>query len=370
MPEKTLATFKVRYLHILDENGNVDEVLKPKLKPEELRRAYEYMVMTRLLDKTILALQREGRMGTYASSEGQEATQVGSAMALKQEDWMVPYFRELGAHLVRGFSPDMYMQYWAWDERGQKIPENLNNFTISVPVSTQIPHAVGIAWGAKLKGDKIAVLVYFGDGATSKGDFNEGLNFAGTFKVPLVAVCQNNQWAISVPRKRQSAAETLAQKAIAFGFEGVQVDGNDVLAVFKATHDALEKARKGGGPTLIECFTYRIGDHTTSDDAKKYRSAEEVEAWRKRDPIERLKKYLQKIGIWSEDYEKKLQERVKAQIDEAVKKMESAPAPKPDEMFDYMYDKLPPHLEEQKKKLLDEIAQAKAAAPAKMAKGE
>jgi len=218
---------------------------------------------------------------------------------------------------------------------------------VSIPVGTQVPHAVGFAWAAKLKGDKIAVLVYFGDGATSEGDVHEGMNFAGVFKVPVVLLCQNNQWAISVPRSRQTAAATLAQRAFSYGFEGLQVDGNDVFAVYKATTEALDKARAGKGPTLIECVTYRMGDHTTSDDALRYRMKQELEEWGKRDPIERLRKYMNGIGLWNDDYEKTVYAEAAENVRNAIEKFESVKPPEIRDLFDWTYEQLPPNLKEQ-----------------------
>ncbi len=230
-------------------------------------------------------------------------------------------------------------------------PADLNVFPICVSVGTHIPHAVGAALAAKLSSDPVAVVCYVGDGATSKGDFHEGLNLAGVFKVPAVFICQNNQWAISVPVARQTAAATLAQKAWAYGFEGVQVDGNDVFAVYRATRQALEKARSGGGPTFIECHTYRLGDHTTADDASRYRPATELEAWRSRDPILRLRRYMEQKGLWSEAYGAEVQQRAEARIDEAVHKAESAPPPEPGEMFDAAVAASYPRLQRQREEM-------------------
>jgi pyruvate dehydrogenase E1 component alpha subunit len=241
----------------------------------------------------------------------------------------------------------MILQYWAGDERGSQIPEELNDFPITIPVATQIPIAVGVALAAKTKGDPIAVMAYMGDGATSKGDFHEGLNFAGVFSAPVVFVCQNNQWAISVPRARQSASKTLAQKALAYGFPGIQVDGNDVLAVYHAAHQALERARSGNGPTLIECVTYRLGDHTTADDASRYRSRAEVEQWRKKDPIERLRRYLERDGAWTKSYDQTVRSEAKAKVESAVHEAESCPPPDPLDMFRFAFQYLPVHLKEQ-----------------------
>jgi pyruvate dehydrogenase E1 component alpha subunit len=312
------------------------------------------MILIRIFDQKALTLQREGRLGTYAPVLGQEATQVGSASALEPSDWMLPSFREGGAYLVRGFPMWMVLLYWLGDERGGKIPQGQNNFTVGIPVGTQIPHAVGIAWGAKLKRHPAAVLVYFGDGATSKGDFHEGLNFAGVFKLPVVFLCQNNHWAISVPLRRQTASQTLAQKAIGYGFEGIQVDGNDVFAVYKTTSEALEHARSGGGPTFIECLTYRMGDHTTADDASRYRDPQEVAEWKRRDPIDRLRKYMLKKGLWDAAYGQRVFTRAQEQVEAAVKEMETVAPADPCDMFTYTFKELTPDLREQMEEFLKE----------------
>ena len=348
MVKRELYNFTVDYLQILDEEGNADENLMPNISDSDIIKLYEVMSLVRGFDTKAFALQRQGRLGTYAPVIGQEASQVGTAFAINNNDWIFPTFRENGVLITRGYPMHMILQYWGGDERGQKCPVDMNIFPIAVPVSTQIPHAVGAAWASKLKGDGTATLCYLGDGATSKGDFHEALNFAGVFKVPCVFIVQNNQWAISLSRKKQTSSETLAQKAIAYGFEGIQVDGNDILAVYKEAKEALEKARDGKGPTLIECHTYRIADHTTSDDAKRYRKAEEVEAWKKKDPIIRLQKFLMKRNLWTKNYEEKLQQRITQQIDKAVLSYESLAAAKPEEIFDYTYSKKPRKLEEQK----------------------
>jgi pyruvate dehydrogenase E1 component alpha subunit len=239
------------------------------------------------------------------------------------------------------------------DERGSKIPEGQNDFPITIPVGTQIPIGAGAAWGAKLKGDKIAVLVYLGDGATSKGDFHEGLNLAGVFSLPVVFFCQNNQWAISVPLKRQTAAQTLAQKAIAYGFPGIQVDGNDVFAVYQATHEALERARAGGGPTFIEAVTYRIGDHTTADDASRYRNKETVEQWKKKDPIDRLIRYMISQGLWDEAYGQQTVANARARVEAAVEELQAVAPPQPKDMFRFIFQEMTEELREQMETLLN-----------------
>ncbi len=338
---------KVEMLQILDENGNCKEELMPALKNEDIRKIYRLMVLSRIFDETALKLQREGRMLTFASIKGQEG-QIAGAYALQKDDWVVPSFRENGVLIARGMPMHMLYQYWGGDERGMKIPDGLNIMPVAIPVSTQIPHAVGIAIASKLKNEKVVTAVYFGDGATSKGDFHEGMNFAGVFKAPVVFINQNNQWAISVPFSKQTAAETVAQKATAYGFEGIRVDGNDAFAVYKAVKDAADKARKGGGPTLIECLTYRMGDHTTADDATKYRTEKEVEEWKKKDPIDRLRKYMIANNMWTDEEEKKLLTAAEAEVSEAVKQKESNPDPTSNEIFDYIYADLPEKLKEQR----------------------
>jgi pyruvate dehydrogenase E1 component alpha subunit len=352
LPRKTVKKFGVEWLQILDEHGVCDEELRPPLTDAQIRSLYEWMILARTFDEKAFKLQREGRLGTYASILGQEAAQVGSALALQPSDWMFPAFREPGASFVRGLPLRMILQYWSGDERGSIIPEGQNDFPITIPVSTQIPIGTGVAWGAKLKGDKIAALVFFGDGATSKGDFHEGLNMAGVLCLPVVFFCQNNHWAISVPLKRQTASETLAQKAIAYGFPGIQVDGNDVFAVYSATDEALKRARAGKGPTFIEAVTYRIGDHTTADDASRYRSEEEVAEWKKKDPIDRLIKYMVTKGLWDESYGQSVVARARQQVEAAVKEQEAMPPPDPADIFRHTFRELPDDLAEQMKTFL------------------
>jgi len=340
MPEKTLETFNIKHLEILDEKGDIDESLMPSLSDEQIKKMYELLILSRTFDHYALNLHAEGRLGTYASILGQEASQIGSAFALDKSDWIFPSFREMGVYITMGFPLYMPLQYWSGDERGIKPPDDLNIFPVCVPVGTQIPHAAGVAMGIKYRGDKNVVACYFGDGGTSKGDFHEGLNIAGVFKLPVVFICQNNQWAISVPREKQTASKTLAQKAYAYGFEGIQVDGNDIFAVYKATRDAAQKAKNGDGPTLIECFTYRMSDHTTADDATRYRYKEEVEVWKPKDPILRLKLFMEKKELWTEKYQNEVEEKAKAAVDEAVKKEEAIEHPEPRDMFMYTYEKL------------------------------
>lgn len=342
MPEETIATFSVQRLSILDENGTVDAALMPQLADAEIRRLYELMLLARIFDQQAVNLQREGRLGTYPPLIGQEATQIGSAFALQAADWVFPSFREMGVHLTLGYPADRLLRYWAGDEEGQSPPEQLNIFPICVSVATQIPHAVGAAMAARYRRDPVAVVAYFGDGATSKGDFHEGFNLAGVFKLPVVFICQNNQWAISIPLKGQTAATTLAQKALAYGFPGIQVDGNDVFAVYKATAEALARARSGGGPTFIECLTFRMADHTTADDAARYRNPEEVAAWRGRDPLLRLELFMAGKGLWDEAYGQKSKAAAEGAVAEAIEAMEAAPPPERAAMFEHTAASLSP----------------------------
>lgn len=317
------------------------------------------MALIRAFDEKALKLQRMGRLGTYASICGQEAIQAGCAAALRPSDWFFPAFRESGFSILRGLPMKTLYQYWAGDERGSAVPEAHNDFPIAIPVGTHIPHAVGVAWAALYKKNKIAVMASFGDGATSKGDFHEGLNFAGVFSLPVVFICQNNQWAISIPVSRQTKSETIAQKAIAYGFPGIQVDGNDVLAVYLVVKQALERARRGEGPTFIECLTYRLSDHTTADDASRYRREEEVVLWREKDPLRRVRKYLENNTDWSNLQEEALQEEINVRVSKAVEAYESAEPPEPLQMFDSLFESLPKDLHVQREALAHRIQKNK-----------
>ena len=344
-------------VQILDEKGNHKEDLIPKeLDDKTIQKLYEDMVFYRMCDRRMLKMQRSGRMATFASVEGQEAAQIGSEFAIEKTDWIVPAFRELVAMCAHGVPVESFFSFWRGNEVGGKHPKGVNVMPASIPVASQMLHAVGISLAAKLRKENQITVVYFGDGATSEGDFHEALNFAGVFKTPTIFICQNNQYAISVPRSKQTAAETLAQKAIAYGFPGVLVDGNDLFAMYAVTKEAAERARKGKGPTLIEAYTYRLGDHTTSDDATKYRDPAEVELWRKKDPILRLQKYLEKKGLWDKKYEEKLQEKLLIRVDEITEHVEATPDQTVDDIFDYLYAEIPASLQEQKdhlKKILE-----------------
>jgi pyruvate dehydrogenase E1 component alpha subunit len=340
----------VEYLSILDEQGQADKTLLPDLAGEELQRFHRTMLLSRRFDERLLSLQRQGRIGTFAPTKGQEASQIGAVAALQKEDWVVPSFRELAATIYRGTPLSGLLLLNAGYNEGGRIPDGQNDLPIAVPVATQIPHAVGIAYAMKYDKKKQVVLTFFGDGATSEGDFHEGLNFAGVFNTPTIFLCQNNQWAISTPRGKQTKSKTLAQKAIAYGIPGMQVDGNDILAVYAATQEAVERARSGTGSTLIECLTYRLSLHTTADDPTRYRSAEEVKRWEQRDPLPRFQKYLINQGLLSEKKVHVLEEEIKEEINaawqEAQGQMKSIGNPL--DIFDHIYAQQPPYLEEQR----------------------
>ena len=347
----TVASFAIERFQVLDEKGDIVAPLPQFAKdPESLAAMYRAMVLTRTFDAKAVAMQRTGKLGTFASALGQEAVGVGLAAAMRAEDVLVPSYREQAAQFLRGMTLAHCLLYWGGDERGSDFQAEpaRHDFPNCVPIGTQVPHAVGVAYAMKLRKEKSAVVNVVGDGGTSKGDFYEGANFAGVWKLPLVMVVNNNQWAISLHRSKQSAAETLAQKAIAFGFEGRQVDGNDAIAVRHVVEEALEKARGGGGPTLIEAVCYRLCDHTTADDATRYRDAESVNAAWKVEPVARLRDYLAKLGHWNKDKEEALQKECAEEVAKAVATYEGTPPGPPEHMFDHMYAKLPKALEEQR----------------------
>ena len=338
---------KGEMLRVLDAEGRLEESLRPDLSDERIRELFQEILFVRMLDQKALSLQRQGRMGTYAPVQGQEAGQVGSASALGKGDFVFPSFRETGVLYMRGVPLRDILLYWMGDERGAKVPDDVFVFPISVPVGTHPLHAVGAAWAAKLRKENICTIVYFGDGATSEGDFHEAMNFAGVFQAPVIFFCQNNQYAISVPRKKQTASKTIAQKAIAYGFDGIQIDGNDLLAAYAATGEAREKALAGGGPTLIEAVTYRFGPHTTADDPTKYRKEEEIEEWKSRDPVIRLQKYLAGKGLWEPKREEVFRKEAEERINRAVQEAETIAPPAVEDIFRYTYSQMTPVLKEQ-----------------------
>lgn len=333
---------------MLDETGTViDPDHLPELSAEELKYLHKTMVFTRIIDEKAVSYQRQGRMLTYAPNTGQEAAQVGSAYALEQKDWLVPAFRELGAWLVKGMPLKNVYLYWYGNEWGSHMPDGVNMLPVSVPIASQLEHATGIAMASSIKGEDTVALTYVGDGGTSSGDFHEAINFAGVFKAPVVFVIQNNQYAISVPRKSQTSSKTLAQKAIAYDIPGILVDGNDIFAMYTVTKQAVERARAGQGPTLIEAYTYRLGAHTTSDDPTKYRKDEEVEEWRVKDPIRRFETYLLKEGVITEDYIEELKQELDAEVAKTFESIEDQSDTEIEDIFKYQYEEMTPQLKEQ-----------------------
>lgn len=326
------------------------------LAKEDLIRIYSEMLRLRILDQRMLTLQRQGRIGFYGTATGEEAAIIGSAYALKKDDWIFPALRQGGAALLRGYPLVEYISQCmgnAGDKtKGRQMPSHYcyrpaNFVSWSSCIGTQIPHAVGAAWAMKIRGDRNVAIGYMGDGATSQGDFHVAMNFAGVFKVPVVFFCQNNQWSISVNIKQQTASESIAIKAEAYGFKGVTVDGNDVLAVYSATKDAVDNARAGNGPGFVEAVTYRMGAHSSSDDPRLYRQDEEVEEWKRKDPINRLLKYLEQLGYWSSSEQEALEERLTQEILDAVAEAEKIGPPSVETLFEDVYSEMLPNLKEQ-----------------------
>jgi pyruvate dehydrogenase E1 component alpha subunit len=326
------------------------------LGKEDLIRIYTEMLRLRILDQRMLTLQRQGRIGFYGTATGEEAAIIGSAFALREDDWIFPALRQGGAALLRGYPLVEYISQCmgnaADKTKGRQMPSHYcyrpgNFVSWSSCIGTQIPHAVGVAWAMKIRGDQNVAVAYMGDGATSQGDFHVAMNFAGVYKVPVVFFCQNNQWSISVNIKQQTASESIAIKAVAYGFDGVTVDGNDVLAVYSATKDAVDKARAGNGPGFVEAVTYRMGAHSSSDDPRLYRQDDEVEEWKRKDPINRLLKYLEQHGYWSSGEQEALEERLTQQILDAVAEAEKVGPPPLESLFEDVYSEMLPHLREQ-----------------------
>ncbi|HAA53473.1 MAG TPA: pyruvate dehydrogenase (acetyl-transferring) E1 component subunit alpha [Myxococcales bacterium] len=358
MPRKVVFEGQIEHLQILDENGKVDpEIGVPEgLTNELLVEMYKEMLFFRRFDKKALALQRTGQLGTYASLIGQEAAQVGLGYAMNEKDWLVPSFRDQGLMMLRGVPGHKIITYWNGDERGSQYDEGVNCLPICVPVGSQLLHGAGLGKALSLRGEDAACVVCVGDGGTSEGDFHEACNFAGVFDCPTVILIQNNQWAISVPRHRQSAAPTLAQKSIGYGLHGLQVDGNDVMAMYQAGKESLGRARKEKKATILEAFTYRMEDHTTADDASKYRPAEELELWSKRDPMRRLELYLREQGCFDDALLESMEKEVTARVAEQVAAREALEKPDPTDTFRYLYGEMPPHLVEQMEEMKESLS--------------
>ncbi|MEX0700121.1 MAG: pyruvate dehydrogenase (acetyl-transferring) E1 component subunit alpha [Acidimicrobiia bacterium] len=331
---------------ILAPDGTVSGSL-PDLSADLAWEMYRLMVLSREFDRRMLALQRQGRVGTYAMLEGQEAVQIGSALALASDDFVFPSYREHGVQLARGVPIEVVMAYWRGLPNKDWDFHRYRTGIVTVPIASQLPHAVGYSYVTQLRGETSVTAVYFGDGATSENDFHSGMNFAGVWKTPTVFICANNLYAISVPYEKQTASPTIAQKADAYGFPGVRVDGMDVIAMYEVTREAVERARAGLGPTLIEALTYRYGPHATADDARRYRSAEEEDSWRARDPILRMRRLLEERGEWDEQAEAKVAMEVADQVESAITDIEARPLPTRDDAVRHAFARLPLQVVEQ-----------------------
>jgi len=352
MPIRTAFKTEIEHVSILDEHGQFDAKLGAGLIPDgDVVRLYEHMSICRHLDEVAFKLQRSGRMGTYPQNMGQEATSLGAAYALDKTDWMVPCYRENCGLFWRGLPMEYVLLHWMGDERGNAIPRELFCMPLAIPIGTQMLHAAGLAWAAKYRGEKQIACTFFGDGATSEGDFHEAMNFAANLDLPVVFLCQNNSWAISVPGKIQCSAPTIAQRGLAYGMHSVQCDGNDVFAMVKVVRDAAKRAREEHRPSFIEAVTYRLGDHTTADDARRYRDQAEVELWKTRDPLIRVRSFLKERKLWNDSKEAELRERAEREVSAAVQRAEGIEAPSSNDVFDHTYATLDPQLLTQRETL-------------------
>lgn len=339
---KIVAQFEIPYYQYLDELGHLADDAPDFAKDDNhLLRLYRQMVLSRTFDTKAIALQRTGKMGTYPSTRGQEAVFVGMGDAIPQDDIFVPYYRDVATLTLRGVNAVDILLYWGGDERGNCFANPEINFPYAVPIGTQILHAVGAATALKIRKQKRAVVCVCGDGGTSEGDFYEAMNVAGVWKLPVVFIVSNNQWAISVPRSAQTAAKTIAQKAIAAGFSGEQVDGNDIIAVRARVAEAAKKAREKNEPTLLELVCYRQHDHTTADDASRYEPKDLRNTEWKKEPIGRLRLYLESINQWSQEKEDALLIECSAEVETMVQAYLSTPPAEPISMFDHLYATLP-----------------------------
>jgi pyruvate dehydrogenase E1 component alpha subunit len=334
---------------VLDQQGEILDDSIPVMADDEVVAALRLMMVGRAFDRKAFNLQRQGRFGTYSPVEGQEASVVGAATALDPaRDWIVPQYRELPALLRHGLPLEQYILYHIGHPLGGGPPEGINVLPIQISLAAQLPHAVGLAWGLRLQGSDGVVLVFVGDGASSEGDFHEACNLAGVVDAPVVFFLQNNGWAISTPRERQSAAASLASRAIGYGFPGAVVDGNDLIAVHAVVGDAVARARAGDGPTLVESVTYRIGPHNTSDDASRYVAEDQREEWRRRDPITRVQRYLANRGRWDDDRAAAVAAEIDREIGDALSRAHDARPLGADDLFDHVFAGDTPRLEEQR----------------------
>jgi pyruvate dehydrogenase E1 component alpha subunit len=351
-----VARFEIKYFQVLNEKSECVSPLPDFAKEKEtLLALYKTMLKTRLFDKKAIALQRTGQMGTYAPINAQEAVSTAIGHALKPEDVFVPYYRDYAAQFQRGVKMSEILTYWGGDERGSAFEAAPEDFPICVPIASQCLHATGVAFAFKHRKEPRVALACIGDGGTSEGDFYEALNVAGAWQLPVVFVVNNNQWAISVPLEKQTATETLAQKAIAAGFEGLQVDGNDIIATREVIGEAIEKARRGEGPTLIEAMTYRLSDHTTADDATRYQPEATVKQAKTLEPISRFKHFLEAQHDWDDAKEKALTQTLKQEIDDAVQEYLNRTPQPVESIFEYHYAETPTELQEQRAALMEAL---------------
>jgi pyruvate dehydrogenase E1 component alpha subunit len=348
-------------LSVIGEDGRADPATDPRLPAETVLSMYRHMRRVRLMEERMVGLQRQGRVGFFGTCTGQEAPPIATAFATDPGDWIFPALREGSIMLVRGFPLTKYLAQVFGNDldvlKGRQMPSHMsgrsvNQVSWSSAIGSQLPQAVGAAWAAKIRKHSTVTVGFAGDGATSEPDFHYALNFAAVFKVPCVLICQNNHWSISVPTSRQTASPTIAIKARAYGMPGVRVDGNDVLAIYRAVSEAVQRARSGGGPTFVECVTYRMGAHSTSDDPTRYRSEEEVEQWARKDPIERVRAHLLHLGLIDDDGDRGLVQQLSEELTQALAEVERRPPPRRETLFEDVYAKPPWHLREQRYELL------------------
>lgn len=352
----SVASFEVPYVQYLNEKSQLISPLPSFAEdPEKLKELYRVMVKTRIFDKKAIALQRTGKMGTYAPINGQEAISTAIGHAMQKDDVFIPYYRDYAAQFQRGVQMSEILAYWGGDERGSDFVHQSQDLPICVPIASQCLHATGVAFAMQYRDEPRVAVVCIGEGGTSEGDFYEAMNVAGVWNLPVVFVVNNNQWAISVPRNKQTGSQTIAQKAIAAGFEGIQIDGNDVIACRQVVADAIEKARNKKGPTLIEAITFRLCDHTTADDATRYQIAAEVEAAKLLEPVSRLKQWLMDNRLWSEEEENALTAASNKAVEEAVNTYLNTKPQPVTSIFDYHYATLPDYLVEQRAIAMEEV---------------
>lgn len=346
---------RIEDLGILDEHGNVDESLDPKLTADELKRVHRAMVLTRKLDERMLRMQRQGEMGTFAPGLGQEAAQIGQVYPLEEKDWYAPSYRSFGAQLWRGWTIPGLLLLWDGFFEGFEIPEGVNDLPFSIVIGSHVAPAVGVAMAMRSKRRDEVMVVNFGDGASSQGIVAESMNFAAVYKAPCVFICENNGWAISVPTEKQAGVTEFARRGPGFGIPSIRVDGNDILAMIVATQHAVERARNGEGPTFIEAVTYRMSLHTTADDPKVYRTEDQVRAWEAKCPIARFEKYLQSKGVLSEQDCERIANECEQEVLEGREEFRKRAKAKPREIFDYMYVQMPPELREQQREYFQKL---------------